>query len=214
MYDMSLHNMRQTSHPHPCRPHPRSPLSTLTRYAQVSSPSPPHLPPTTFSPSPLSPAMLRSRSEAEKEMWEPLSPWCMIRADVKKFSRRVNPDALYALAELFLLNGDMSAWLYTGVHSPCVRLCFVLLGNCCFCSHADGGGPLVPAHISPRWLLCFVLILHHHDLFQRLCTAIWAMLTLFEEKTGDKERFLGPEGHPAIANLVMANDSSGLTITS
>eukprot|EP00798_Chlamydomonas_sp_ICE-L_P004469 gene4469-14627_t len=56
----------------------------------------------------------RSRSEAEREMWEPLSPWCMMAAGVKKFGRRIHPDALYSMAELNLINGDMSAWLYTG----------------------------------------------------------------------------------------------------
>lgn len=30
------------------------------------------------------------------------------------FGRRVNPLALNAIAELFLMNGDMCAWLYTG----------------------------------------------------------------------------------------------------
>ncbi|KAF5842707.1 SacI homology domain-containing protein [Dunaliella salina] len=33
---------------------------------------------------------------------------------VKGFARRIHPEALSALAELFLVNGDMSAWLYTG----------------------------------------------------------------------------------------------------
>lgn len=33
---------------------------------------------------------------------------------VKSFARRIHPEALSALAELFLVNGDMSAWLYTG----------------------------------------------------------------------------------------------------
>ena len=35
-------------------------------------------------------------------------------ADVKKFKKRVNTEALSALAELFMINGDLSAWLYTG----------------------------------------------------------------------------------------------------
>jgi hypothetical protein len=38
----------------------------------------------------------------------------MIKADPKRFGRRINPDALSASAELFLVNGDLSAWLYTG----------------------------------------------------------------------------------------------------
>jgi hypothetical protein len=44
---------------------------------------------------------------------------------VKTFARRINPDALSALAELFLVNGDMSAWLYTGsqaMHSERILL--------------------------------------------------------------------------------------------
>ncbi|GAX77587.1 hypothetical protein CEUSTIGMA_g5031.t1 [Chlamydomonas eustigma] len=49
-----------------------------------------------------------------RDAWEPLSPWCMIKADPKRFGRRINPDALSASAELFLVNGDLSAWLYTG----------------------------------------------------------------------------------------------------
>lgn len=35
-------------------------------------------------------------------------------AKVKHFARRINPAALSAIAELFLMNGDMCAWLYTG----------------------------------------------------------------------------------------------------
>uniref|UniRef100_A0A7S0RVH0 Uncharacterized protein n=1 Tax=Chlamydomonas leiostraca TaxID=1034604 RepID=A0A7S0RVH0_9CHLO len=50
----------------------------------------------------------------ERELWEPLSPWCMFRAKVRSFARRIHPEALTSLAELFLVNGDMSAWLYTG----------------------------------------------------------------------------------------------------
>jgi hypothetical protein len=38
----------------------------------------------------------------------------MMRASVKAFARRISPEALSAAAELFLVNGDMSAWLYTG----------------------------------------------------------------------------------------------------
>lgn len=33
---------------------------------------------------------------------------------VRKFGKRVHPDALGAIAELFLVAGDMTAWLYTG----------------------------------------------------------------------------------------------------
>jgi hypothetical protein len=33
---------------------------------------------------------------------------------VRHFARRINPSALSAMAELFLMNGDMCAWLYTG----------------------------------------------------------------------------------------------------
>lgn len=46
--------------------------------------------------------------------WEPLSPWCMLRASVSHFKKRLKPEALTAMAELFLLNGDLSALLYTG----------------------------------------------------------------------------------------------------
>ncbi len=38
----------------------------------------------------------------------------MLRSSAKAFARRINPEALSAMAELFLVNGDMSAWLYTG----------------------------------------------------------------------------------------------------
>jgi len=65
---------------------------------------------------PTGPDRLRvDTSLAEKDMWEPLSPWCMLRSPgVKRFGKRISPEALSALAELFLVNGDMSAWLYTG----------------------------------------------------------------------------------------------------
>eukprot|EP00198_Chlamydomonas_reinhardtii_P010960 XP_001700297.1 predicted protein [Chlamydomonas reinhardtii] len=43
-----------------------------------------------------------SAEGAEPERFEPLTPWCMLR------------QALSMLAELFLVNGDMCAWLYTG----------------------------------------------------------------------------------------------------
>lgn len=49
--------------------------------------------------------------------WEPLSPWCMLSCDAsacRRFQARISPDALSAIAELFLINGDLSAWLYTG----------------------------------------------------------------------------------------------------
>lgn len=36
--------------------------------------------------------------------WEPLSPWCMLRASVSHFKKRLKPEALTAMAELFLLN--------------------------------------------------------------------------------------------------------------
>eukprot|EP00983_Pelagomonas_calceolata_P036327 1133533-Pelagomonas_calceolata.AAC.3 len=58
---------------------------------------------------------LRLRAtEEERQLWEPLTPWCMFSSKVKGFARRIHPEALSALAELFLVNGDMSAWLYTG----------------------------------------------------------------------------------------------------
>ena len=63
---------------------------------------------------------------AEKERYEPLTPWCMLTcAKVSYFARRVNPVALSAIAELFLMNGDMCAWLYTGspaMHSEKITL--------------------------------------------------------------------------------------------
>lgn len=46
-------------------------------------------------------------------------------ARVKHFARVVNPAALSAIAELFLMNGDMCAWLYTGspaMHSEKITL--------------------------------------------------------------------------------------------
>ncbi len=45
---------------------------------------------------------------------EPLTPWCMMDASVERFGKRILPDALAAMAELFLVNGDMCAFLYTG----------------------------------------------------------------------------------------------------
>jgi hypothetical protein len=33
---------------------------------------------------------------------------------VRHFTRRINPGALSAISELFLMNGDMCAWIYTG----------------------------------------------------------------------------------------------------
>lgn len=52
---------------------------------------------------------------ADREAFEPLTPWCLLDAGkVRLFGRRVSPEALYAMAELFLTNGDMCAWLYTG----------------------------------------------------------------------------------------------------
>jgi hypothetical protein len=47
------------------------------------------------------------------------------RAQVRHFALRVNPRALSAIAELFLMNGDMCAWLYTGspaMHSEKITL--------------------------------------------------------------------------------------------
>ena len=44
---------------------------------------------------------------------------------VRHFTRRINPGALSAMAELFLMNGDMCAWLYTGspaMHSEKITL--------------------------------------------------------------------------------------------
>ena len=44
---------------------------------------------------------------------------------VRRFARMVNPAALSAIAELFLMNGDMCAWLYTGspaMHSEKITL--------------------------------------------------------------------------------------------
>jgi hypothetical protein len=38
----------------------------------------------------------------------------MIKVDAKRFGKRIVPEALYMLAELFLVNGDLSAFLYTG----------------------------------------------------------------------------------------------------
>ena len=52
--------------------------------------------------------------QPQKEVWEPFTPWLMLRADAKKFGRRISPELLSAAAELFLVNGDLSAWLYTG----------------------------------------------------------------------------------------------------
>ncbi|GIL81031.1 hypothetical protein Vretimale_9264 [Volvox reticuliferus] len=49
------------------------------------------------------------------DRFEPLTPWCMLRkGKVHTISRRIHPEALSVLAELFLVNGDMCAWLYTG----------------------------------------------------------------------------------------------------
>ena len=46
-------------------------------------------------------------------------------AKVSNFAQRINPAALSAMAELFLMNGDMCAWLYTGspaMHSEKITL--------------------------------------------------------------------------------------------
>jgi hypothetical protein len=54
---------------------------------------------------------------ADKERYEPLTPWCMFsprHARVRHFARVINAPALSGIAELFLMNGDMCAWLYTG----------------------------------------------------------------------------------------------------
>ena len=63
------------------------------------------------------------------ERYEPLTPWCLLTspklARVPYFARRVSPAALSAAAELFLMNGDMCAWLYTGspaMHSEKIAL--------------------------------------------------------------------------------------------
>ncbi|GFR51195.1 hypothetical protein Agub_g13542 [Astrephomene gubernaculifera] len=57
----------------------------------------------------------RSDSGDSDERLEPLTPWCLLRAGkVAPISRRIHPEALSVLAELFLVNGDMCAWLYTG----------------------------------------------------------------------------------------------------
>ncbi|KXZ46422.1 hypothetical protein GPECTOR_43g858 [Gonium pectorale] len=57
----------------------------------------------------------RTDSGDADERFEPLTPWCMLRTGkVASISRRVHPEALSMLAELFLVNGDMCAWLYTG----------------------------------------------------------------------------------------------------
>ncbi|KAF6264364.1 hypothetical protein COO60DRAFT_1698391 [Scenedesmus sp. NREL 46B-D3] len=58
-----------------------------------------------------------SDSGADKERYEPLTPWCMFsprHARVRHFARVINAPALSGIAELFLMNGDMCAWLYTG----------------------------------------------------------------------------------------------------
>lgn len=52
--------------------------------------------------------------------------YCLFRAlQVRRFARMINPAALSAIAELFLMNGDMCAWLYTGspaMHSEKITL--------------------------------------------------------------------------------------------
>uniref|UniRef100_A0A383VGT2 WW domain-containing protein n=1 Tax=Tetradesmus obliquus TaxID=3088 RepID=A0A383VGT2_TETOB len=69
-----------------------------------------------------------SDSGADKERYEPLTPWCMFsprHARVRHFARVINAPALSAIAELFLMNGDMCAWLYTGspaMHSEKITL--------------------------------------------------------------------------------------------
>lgn len=56
----------------------------------------------------------RERDEGEQDRLEPLTPWGMLDVSVKRFGRRVSTEALSAMAELFLLNGDLCAYLYTG----------------------------------------------------------------------------------------------------
>lgn len=53
-------------------------------------------------------------------LWLPHSP-----TQVRRFARMINPAALSSIAELFLMNGDMCAWLYTGspaMHSEKITL--------------------------------------------------------------------------------------------
>lgn len=40
--------------------------------------------------------------------------WNMLGASVDHFRRKVLPDALFSLAQVFLTNGDRNAFLYTG----------------------------------------------------------------------------------------------------
>ena len=49
----------------------------------------------------------------------------LLLLQVRRFARMINPAALSAIAELFLMNGDMCAWLYTGspaMHSEKITL--------------------------------------------------------------------------------------------
>lgn len=53
--------------------------------------------------------------EEPEERFEPLTPWCMLRAGkAAAIQKRIHGEALSVLAELFLVAGDMCAWLYTG----------------------------------------------------------------------------------------------------
>jgi len=50
---------------------------------------------------------------------------CYCGVQVRRFARMINPAALSGIAELFLMNGDMCAWLYTGspaMHSEKITL--------------------------------------------------------------------------------------------
>lgn len=61
------------------------------------------------------PGRLSAVGCSQDKRFEPLTPWCMLRkGKVHTVSRRIHPEALSVLAELFLVNGDMCAWLYTG----------------------------------------------------------------------------------------------------
>jgi hypothetical protein len=123
------HNSRTTSWERPVLPAAPAPPAT--------QPSPPAPPPAaalllpSAGPSPASSQLLLPPgADADPAAVDPLlAPWASLTdrrlARVRAFARRTSPAALGAIAELFLTNGDLCAWLYTG--SPAMHSDRVLL---------------------------------------------------------------------------------------
>jgi len=100
------HNTKSTTWERPTAPAGAAPPSPEPAPSPVGPPlAPPH-------------QSVMERHDAgsllEAPSAEPLTPWCMLGARVGDFGARLLPEALANAAELFLANGDLQAWLYTG----------------------------------------------------------------------------------------------------